>query len=139
MHANSKEFGANKETKKFNLRDSMWRAFEAPHTNTLALVFYYVTGFFIAISVMANIIETIECAGATGGHEGISCGDQYRDLFFCLDTACVLIFTIEYILRLYAAPDRVVFARSIIAVIDVVAIMPYYVSRGGCARGYVRF
>lgn len=36
----------------------MWRAFENPHTSTSALVFYYVTGFFIAVSVMANVIET---------------------------------------------------------------------------------
>lgn len=38
----------------------MWRAFENPHTSTAALVFYYVTGFFIAVSVMANVVETGE-------------------------------------------------------------------------------
>ena len=32
------------------LRERMWRAFENPHTSTPALVFYYVTGFFIAVS-----------------------------------------------------------------------------------------
>ena len=26
-----------------------------------ALVFYYVTGFFIAVSVMANVVETVSC------------------------------------------------------------------------------
>jgi potassium voltage-gated channel Shal-related subfamily D member 2 len=41
-----------------NIREKMWRAFENPHTSTSALVFYYVTGFFIAVSVMANVIET---------------------------------------------------------------------------------
>jgi potassium voltage-gated channel Shal-related subfamily D protein len=41
-----------------NNRERMWRAFENPHTSTAALVFYYVTGFFIAVSVMANVIET---------------------------------------------------------------------------------
>lgn len=45
-----------------NLREKMWRAFENPHTSTSALVFYYVTGFFIAVSVMANVIETGESA-----------------------------------------------------------------------------
>jgi potassium voltage-gated channel Shal-related subfamily D protein 2 len=43
------------------LKERMWRAFETPHTSTPALVFYYVTGFFIAISVMANVIETVSC------------------------------------------------------------------------------
>lgn len=37
----------------------MWKAFEMPHTSTAALVFYYVTGFFIAVSVIANVAETV--------------------------------------------------------------------------------
>ncbi len=56
------------------LRERMWRAFEVPHTSTPALVFYYVTGFFIAVSVMANVVETVPCgtvsARAEGGEEG---------------------------------------------------------------------
>ena len=44
-----------------SLRKRMWSQFENPHTSTAALVFYYVTGFFIAVSVMANIIETMGC------------------------------------------------------------------------------
>lgn len=28
-------------------REKLWRAFENPHTGTMALVFYYVSGFFI--------------------------------------------------------------------------------------------
>ncbi len=42
----------------------------------------------------------------------------------------MIIFTIEYMLRLYAAPDRLRFVRSIMSVIDVVAILPYYVGLG---------
>ena len=30
-----------------NFRETMWRAFENPHTSTAALVFYYVTGFLL--------------------------------------------------------------------------------------------
>ncbi|RWS10656.1 potassium voltage-gated channel protein Shal-like protein [Dinothrombium tinctorium] len=110
-------------------RQQMWRAFENPHTSTAALVFYYVTGFFIAVSVCANVIETVPCS-----HKGLnehsttqSCGDTYKVAFFCLDTACVMIFSFEYLLRLYAAPDRCKFIRSVMSVIDVVAILPYYI------------
>jgi hypothetical protein len=38
-----------------------------------------------------------------------------------------MIFTAEYLLRLFAAPDRIRFMRSVMSVIDVVAIMPYYI------------
>ncbi|XP_041348522.1 potassium voltage-gated channel protein Shal-like isoform X2 [Gigantopelta aegis] len=108
-------------------REKMWRAFENPHLNTAALVFYYVTGFFIAISVTANVIETVPCGKRRGEKENLPCGERYSVGFFCLDTACVMIFTAEYLLRLFAAPDRLKFMRSVMSVIDVVAILPYYI------------
>jgi len=49
---------------------------------------------------------------------------------FCLDTVCVMIFTTEYLLRLYAAPDRYRYIRSVMSIIDVVAILPYYIGLG---------
>ncbi|XP_057379435.1 potassium voltage-gated channel protein Shal-like [Daphnia carinata] len=125
-----------------NTREKMWRAFENPHTSTAALVFYYVTGFFIAVSVMANVVETVPCSlgmampvAADGrllakSSESIPCGERYKVIFFCLDTACVMIFTAEYLLRLFAAPDRCKFMRSVMSIIDVVAILPYYIGLG---------
>ena len=113
-----------------SLQEKMWRAFENPHTSTSALVFYYVTGFFIAISVLANVLETIPCGEMPDTHKNPPCGERYEVIFFCLDTACVMIFTAEYLLRLFAAPDRCRFMRSVMSVIDVVAIFPYYIGLG---------
>jgi potassium voltage-gated channel Shal-related subfamily D member 2 len=112
-----------------NIREFIWRAFENPHTSTIALVFYYVTGFFIAVSVLANIIETIQIADKKNLklNKSITFGEQYKDIFFSVDTACVIIFTFEYLLRLYAAPDRLKFMGSVMSIIDVVAIFPYYI------------
>ncbi|BFZ10649.1 hypothetical protein BsWGS_13687 [Bradybaena similaris] len=110
-----------------SIREQMWRAFENPHIGTVALVFYYVTGFFIAISVIANVAETVPCGKIPGAREEPSCGERFMTAFFCLDTACVMIFTAEYLLRLYAAPDRWKFMRSVMSIIDVVAIIPYYI------------
>ncbi|XP_008313532.1 potassium voltage-gated channel subfamily D member 2 [Cynoglossus semilaevis] len=114
-------------TQDLNFRDTMWRAFENPHTSTMALVFYYVTGFFIAVSVMANVAETVPCGAMLNRVKELSCGERYALAFFCLDTACVMIFTVEYLLRLFAAPSRFKFVKSVMSVIDVVAIMPYYI------------
>jgi potassium voltage-gated channel Shal-related subfamily D protein 2 len=114
----------------FTAREKMWRAFENPHTSTSALVFYYVTGFFIAISVMANVVETIPCGRIPGTNTNPPCGERFEIVFFCLDTACVMIFTAEYVLRFFAAPDRWKFVRSVMSIIDVVAILPYYIGLG---------
>uniref|UniRef100_A0A3P9L3Z1 Potassium voltage-gated channel subfamily D member 3 n=1 Tax=Oryzias latipes TaxID=8090 RepID=A0A3P9L3Z1_ORYLA len=109
-----------------SFRETMWRAFENPHTSTMALVFYYVTGFFIAISVITNVVETVPC-GSTFNQKDMPCGERYTVAFFCIDTACVMIFTVEYLLRLFAAPSRYRFMRSVMSIIDVVAILPYYI------------
>uniref|UniRef100_A0A673B9X2 A-type voltage-gated potassium channel KCND1 n=1 Tax=Sphaeramia orbicularis TaxID=375764 RepID=A0A673B9X2_9TELE len=114
-------------TADMSFRESMWRAFENPHTSTMALVFYYVTGFFIAVSVMANVVETVPCGAVPNRVKMMSCGERYELAFFCLDTACVMIFTVEYLLRLLAAPSRYKFVKSVMSIIDVVAIMPYYI------------
>ena len=97
------------------VRQKMWKAFENPHTSSVALVFYYVTGFFIAVSVMCNIVETVPCKYLDSRRgfttESQTCGEIYGQQFFVVDTACVILFTVEYLLRLYAAPDRCKFAR----------------------------
>lgn len=54
------------------------------HTSTGALVFYYVTGFFIAVSVMANVVETVPCGHRPGRAGPLSCGERYKIVFFCL-------------------------------------------------------
>uniref|UniRef100_A0A674NTD4 A-type voltage-gated potassium channel KCND1 n=1 Tax=Takifugu rubripes TaxID=31033 RepID=A0A674NTD4_TAKRU len=118
----------NKDAKLPNMtfRETMWRAFENPHTSTMALVFYYVTGFFIAISVITNVVETVPC-GTSPNQKEVPCGERYTVAFFCMDTACVMIFTVEYLMRLFAAPSRYRFMRSVMSIIDVVAILPYYI------------
>jgi potassium voltage-gated channel Shal-related subfamily D protein len=96
-----------------SIRETMWRAFENPQVSTMASVFYYVTGFFIAVSVIANVLDTVSCGTDPETGYPRSCGERFSRQFFCLDTACVMIFTVEYFLRLYAAPDRLKFVRSV--------------------------
>ena len=126
------ENSESSSTVTLTFRQKIWRAFENPHTGTMALVFYYVTGFFIAFSVMANIIETMSFQDPKTVNPKLNklqtLGEQHKDIFLSLDTACVIIFTLEYLMRLFAAPDRCKFARSVMSIIDVVAILPYYIS-----------
>ena len=53
-------------------RKRLWRRFENPQTSTIAIVFYYVTGFFIGVSLIANITETLRY------NENLTLGDKYR-------------------------------------------------------------
>jgi len=116
-------------------RQRVWRAFENPHTSTMALVFYYVTGFFIAVSVIANVVETVPCGSSPGHIKELPCGERYAVAFFCLDTACVMIFTVEYLLRLAAAPSRYRFVRSVMSIIIFATVM-FYAEKGSSASKF---
>ena len=109
------------DTSGLNARERLWVAFQNPESSKIAAFMYYVTGFFIALSVLSTIVETLPCK------DGKNCGTAYKKVFFGMESACVIVFTVEYIARLYAAPERFKFARDLLSIIDVVAILPYYV------------
>lgn len=103
------------------VREHLWTAFQNPQSSKLASISYYITGLFIAVSVISTVVETLPCKGKT------SCGEVHKNIFFGLEAACVVVFTVEYLARLYAAPDRIKFARDLLSIIDVVAILPFYI------------
>eukprot|EP00755_Sulcionema_specki_P024340 Sspe_Gene.81011::Locus_51532_Transcript_1_2_Confidence_0.667_Length_1598::g.81011::m.81011 len=55
--------------------------------------------------------------------------DAQNDLhpWFGLEIGVVTWFTLEYLIRLWAAPDRLVFVRSFLNVCDLLAVVPFYV------------
>ncbi len=83
----------------------------------------------IATNVAAVALETVE-----------SLAGRYRVLFMAIETAVVAVFTIEYSLRLWVAPERnlgeatgpwlkrVRYAVSAFGVIDLVAVVPVYIN-----------
>ena len=78
--------------------------------------------FFIIISVTTFCMETITYFE---DHES----DQYFALY-CVETTCVVWFTIEFTMRFVSCPNKVEFIRNIMNWIDLCAIMPYFVVLG---------
>ncbi len=54
--------------------------------------------------------------------------DSHGTLLFTLNMAFTLLFTIEYGLRLYCSPQRARYARSFFGVVDLLAVLPFYLS-----------
>jgi potassium voltage-gated channel Shaker-related subfamily A protein 6 len=52
----------------------------------------------------------------------------FSEPFFFIETACIIWFTTELLVRFAAAPDHAAFFRNIMNIIDLVAIAPYFVS-----------
>lgn len=50
------------------------------------------------------------------------------DYWFIIETFCVAWFTLEYIIRLYSAPSLRRFVISPMGILDIIAILPYYIT-----------
>lgn len=54
--------------------------------------------------------------------------EKYGAIFFALEWVFTIVFTIEYFLRLYIVKSPVQYARSFFGVIDLLSILPTYIS-----------
>lgn len=52
---------------------------------------------------------------------------RYRDTILLFEAIAVSLFTVEYLLRLYAAPQRLRYLFSFFGIVDLLSIMPFYV------------
>ena len=53
---------------------------------------------------------------------------SFLDVFFLIETTCTAWFTIEAIVRFIACPSKLAFWRDFKNIVDVAAVLPYYVT-----------
>jgi voltage-gated potassium channel len=56
--------------------------------------------------------------------------DKTKDILFFVETFIVVIFTIEYVLRIYIADKKSDYIFSFYGIVDFIAIVPFYISLG---------
>ncbi len=56
--------------------------------------------------------------------------DKTKDILFYIETFIVVIFTIEYVLRIYITDKKSDYIFSFYGVVDFIAIVPFYISLG---------
>lgn len=69
----------------------------------------------IAVSVVVVCLESV-----------VSIGSSYAELFYNLEWIFTIIFTIEYLLRIYAVRNPLKYIFSFYGVIDLLSILPFY-------------
>ncbi len=92
-----------------------------------SLYFDYAIIVLVLLNVLAIILESFET---------LEQKEAYKTLFSTFEVFSVIIFTIEYVLRLWTAPYKydklkgvfpyVKFSTSFLAIIDLLAIIPFY-------------
>ena len=91
----------------------IWLWFEYPKCSKVAKVVATFSVTFIAISIYALCAETIPDKTATDSET--------------LESICIAWFTLEFLLRLVSCPNKLKFMFDILNLIDLAAIVPYYV------------
>lgn len=71
----------------------------------------------IVLSVVVVLLESVQ-----------SYFERYTDLFWALEWFFTFIFTIEYFLRLYSVKSSFKYAKSFFGIIDLISILPTYIS-----------
>ncbi|XP_072922337.1 potassium voltage-gated channel subfamily A member 2-like [Hemitrygon akajei] len=116
----------------------LWLLFEYPESSSPARGIAIVSVLVIVVSIIIFCLETLpefrddrdssynQSANGTRGTGDNSLSDP----FFIVETTCVIWFTLELLVRFFACPSKAVFARDIMNIIDVVSIIPYFITLG---------
>ena len=72
---------------------------------------------FIVVSVLAVILESVE-----------SLDREYHQTFFIIEWVLTIAFSIEYLLRIYCVRRPIRYITSFYGIVDLLAILPTYVS-----------
>ncbi|XP_030070684.1 potassium voltage-gated channel subfamily A member 5-like [Microcaecilia unicolor] len=132
----------------------LWLIFEYPESSSSARGIAIVSVLVILISIITFCLETLPefrdeselppgppppppppLGRAENGSRGPVAGGPVAgggltDPFFIIETTCVVWFTFELLVRFFACPSKAEFSKNIMNIIDIVAIIPYFITLG---------
>ncbi|XP_064417444.1 potassium voltage-gated channel subfamily A member 1-like [Latimeria chalumnae] len=116
----------------------VWLLFEFPESSGPARGIAIVSVLVILISIVIFCMETLPEFRedrlsvdhlATNGTQTIK-ANPFTDPFFIIETLCIIWFSFELMVRFFACPSKPAFFKNIMNSIDIVAIIPYFITLG---------
>ncbi|XP_073514179.1 potassium voltage-gated channel subfamily A member 4 [Phyllobates terribilis] len=128
----------------------VWLLFEYPESSGPARGIAIVSVLVILISIVIFCLETLpefrddkdnplsplgsEDEDGYGLYNGTLSAESvhtaFNDPFFIVETVCIVWFSFEFAVRLFACPSKPGFFRDIMNIIDIVSILPYFITLG---------
>lgn len=121
------------EKPKNRFQCKVWDLFEHPDTSKTARGVAILSISIILLSVVLFCIETLpsfqDSQSKGNGTKGQPREEErYSSGPFIIEALCISWFTIEYLVRLVSSPNKWKFVSSILNIIDLVAIIPFYIN-----------
>ncbi|KAG7268898.1 hypothetical protein CRUP_021793 [Coryphaenoides rupestris] len=125
----------------------IWLLFEYPESSGPARINAIVSVVVILISIIIFCLETLpefrevqataaqqqqqqQQQEANGTSQGGRKPNPFTDPFFMVETLCIVWFSFEFLMRFLSCPSKPAFFKNIMNLIDVVAILPYFITLG---------
>lgn len=119
----------------------MWQLLEYPESSTCARCITICSISVIILSILIFCMETLpqfkyyRIANVTSPDTNQSTYQfheddipTFTDPFFIIETICIIWFVLELLVRFLSSPDKMKFCKTVMNIIDVVAIIPYFVT-----------
>lgn len=129
-----------------NFQKKVWLLFEYPESSMAARCIAILSVVIILLSIVTFCLETLpefkhykvvnstDVIGnnKTGFKEKIVEDDvpKFSEPFFVIETACIIWFTSELLIRFASSPDKLGFFKNMMNLIDIMAIVPYFITLG---------
>lgn len=125
----------------------LWMLFEYPESSSAARIIAIISVMVIVISILIFCLETLpefrhekelREQYTTAPHPTIANEtilipppfSPFQDPFFIVETVCICWFSFELIVRFICAPSKILFCKDVMNIIDLFAIIPYFVTIG---------
>jgi len=126
---------------KKDVQRKIWLLFEYPETSQWARVIALISVTVILMSIVIFCLETLprfkryrvrpadntsyDSSRLTIEEDDIP---ELTEPFFIIETCCIIWFSFELLVRLISCPLKLVFLKSMMNIIDIVAIVPYFIT-----------
>uniref|UniRef100_K7FHM3 Potassium voltage-gated channel subfamily V member 1 n=1 Tax=Pelodiscus sinensis TaxID=13735 RepID=K7FHM3_PELSI len=99
-----------------NVRQKLWEMLEKPSSSVAARTFGTLSMAFVVVSIANMALISVELSWLA------------PPLLDALEYVCIVWFTVEFSLRFLCTRDRCCFLRSVANIIDLLAILPFYIT-----------